>query len=133
MTEWIEGIPHLDAEELHHWLADPSKEGVYVIDVREPHEYAAGHIPGVPLIPMGHIPEVVEKLDKDAKYVFICQGGVRSLQVAKYLQHHGFSNVYNFKGGMSAWDKEVRFGDEHIVASDLTEMSQLRRKKESEA
>lgn len=127
MEDLIDNISHLDADELNHILADPAHAEIYVIDVREPEEYAAGHIPGIPLIPMGTIPDVIDQFDKSAEYVFVCRSGRRSLEVAKFFQREGIGNVHNYKGGMLAWDKEVNFGEEHII-DEFTSMRQLERK-----
>ncbi len=126
MAAEIEGVSHLDRNELAELLDDPAKSDVCVVDVREPEEFISGHIPGVPLIPMGHIPELVEHLDKSAEYVFICRSGQRSLNVAKYLQMNGIEKVHNFLGGMLGWDGELSYGPEGIV--DEFSMDKLARK-----
>lgn len=114
MSQWIEGVCHLDKEELLEVLND-SQSSKIIIDVREPEEYIAAHIPGVPLIPMNDIPVCAEELDRDQEYIFVCRSGHRSLMVAKYLQGLGFKHIYNYLGGMLEWDKEVRFGPERII------------------
>lgn len=117
VTVIIDGVPHVDAEELYDIVNNPEKRHIYVVDVREPEEYNAGHIPGVPLLPMGQIPELIEQFDKNAEYIFICRSGNRSLNVAKYFQMNGIQNVHNYAGGMLAWDKEIAEGPEHVVES----------------
>lgn len=114
MTKIIEGISHIDADELDAILKDPAKSGVYVIDVREPEEYEAGHIPGIPLLPMGNIPDLIDRFDKQAEYVFVCHSGRRSLEVAKFFLGRNISNVHNYLGGMLAWDKEIVRGREVV-------------------
>ncbi|WP_068787056.1 rhodanese-like domain-containing protein [Paenibacillus phocaensis] len=109
MPQMIGGISHLDKAELQAVLQDPASETV-VIDVREPFEYEAAHIPGVPLIPMGEIPDRLEELDPEQEYVFVCRSGSRSYEVARYLQAQGFTRVHNFLGGMLGWDLEVESG-----------------------
>lgn len=113
MPTQIEGVSHVDKEELAKILKERSD--VYVIDVREPDEYMSGHVPGVPLIPMNEFPEIIDQLDKNAEYVFICRSGARSFNVARYCQMHGISNVHNYLGGMLGWDKEMEFGPENMV------------------
>ena len=126
MVEWIDEVAHISADELHAIVNDPTKTDVVVIDVREPDEYTAGHIPGVPLIPKGQFPNIVDQLDPNAEYVFICRSGRRSFDVAKFLQGHGFSHVHNYKGGMLVWDKDMVAGPEHVI-ENLTSMDQLKR------
>lgn len=127
MADIIEGISHLDADELYNIVMDPAKTGVYVIDVREPKEYIGGHIPGIPLIPMGDILDVIDRFNKSAEYVLVCRSGRRSLEVTKFFLNEGFTHVHNYNGGMLAWDKEVTFGEEHII-KEFTNMNQLERK-----
>ncbi|MDF2662278.1 MAG: rhodanese-like protein [Paenibacillus sp.] len=105
MPHKIEEISHLDWQELKEIIENPNRSAV-VIDVREPEEYEAAHIAGLPLIPMGDIIDWTEKLDPEQEYVFVCRSGRRSFEVAKYFQNNGFSNVHNFAGGMLSWANE---------------------------
>lgn len=114
MTTIIEGISHLNSEQLSKLVNDPNSE-VIIIDVREPEEYREGHIPGIPLIPMGNMPDLIEDFDKSCEYVFVCRSGARSLNVAKFFKNSGIENVHNYEGGMLAWDDDVSVGDEHII------------------
>lgn len=114
MSTIIEGVSHIDHEQLHDILNDPDSD-VIVIDVREPNEYAAAHIPGVPLLPMGNIPDVIDQFDKSREYVFVCRSGARSLNVAKFCKQAGIENVHNYLGGMLAWDQEVADGEERVI------------------
>lgn len=109
----VQGISHVDAEELKQMLENEREDALF-IDVREPDEYASGHIPGVPLVPMGNIPYACESMDTKAEYVFICRSGSRSFNVAQYMRQRGFESVHNFAGGMLAWDGDVAFGMENV-------------------
>ncbi|MDF2671154.1 MAG: rhodanese-like protein [Paenibacillus sp.] len=102
MAQIIEGISHLDSQELQRLLHLP-EQTVIVIDVREPEEYEVAHIPGVPLIPMGDIIDQLDDLDTAKEYVFVCRSGRRSLEVAKYFKANGFERVHNHLGGMLDW------------------------------
>ncbi|MGP0584084.1 rhodanese-like domain-containing protein [Paenibacillus timonensis] len=115
MPQLIGGISHFDKAELHAILQDPASD-IVVIDVREPFEYEAAHIPGVPLIPMGEIPHRLEELEPEQEYVLVCRSGSRSYEVARYLQAQGFTRVHNFLGGMLGWDHEVTSGLEEDVS-----------------
>jgi sulfur-carrier protein adenylyltransferase/sulfurtransferase len=78
-----------------------------LIDVREPHEYDICHIDGE-LIPMSEIPYNVDKISKDRQVVIHCRSGKRSGDMLLWLEkNHGFSNLYNLKGGILAWAKEI--------------------------
>jgi rhodanese-related sulfurtransferase len=105
------GISHYDAEELLELVERNRDARITLIDVREPEEYIEGHIPGVRLIPMGKIPEMVDTLDPDQEYLFICRSGRRSSMVAHYLQKLGFKKVHNFYGGMLSWEGPLEYGE----------------------
>lgn len=115
MPAFIEGVSHLDKQELHSLINDSTKSDVIIIDVRELEEYEEGHIPNIPLLSMGNIPDVMDQFDKDAEYVFICRSGRRSLEVSKFFQNEGIEKVHNFLGGMLTWDKEVNIGQENVI------------------
>ncbi|HYG03577.1 MAG TPA: ThiF family adenylyltransferase [Chryseosolibacter sp.] len=78
-----------------------------LIDVREPYEYDICNLEGE-LIPMSDIPNNVEKISKDKKVVMHCRSGKRSGDMLLWLEkNHGFENLYNLKGGILAWAKEI--------------------------
>jgi hydroxyacylglutathione hydrolase len=79
---------------------------VRVIDVRGATEYAAGHLPGVPNIPLGYLTEHLDELPRTAPLVLHCQGGARSAIAASVLSAGGFTNVINMTGGYAAWAAE---------------------------
>jgi rhodanese-related sulfurtransferase len=79
--------------------------GVFLIDVREPDEYAAGHIPGITLIPMGEVASRLAELPRDKEIIVTCRTGNRSGQVADLLRQQGFTNVHNMSGGIVAWEE----------------------------
>jgi len=78
-----------------------------LLDVREPWEFDICHLDGAKLVPMQQVPGAAEALDKDAEIVVICHHGIRSRQVAHYLESLGFSNLTNLDGGVQAWAKDV--------------------------
>ena len=92
------------AEELKQHLESHSP---FLLDVRRPWEYDFCRLDDSTLIPMGQIPAHVDELEKDRETVVICHHGIRSRQVARYLEQAGFSNVINLKGGVNAWAKTV--------------------------
>lgn len=79
--------------------------GVYLLDVREPDEYAAGHIPGITLIPMGEVASRLAELPRDKEIIVTCRTGNRSSQIADLLREQGFTNVHNMTGGIVAWEE----------------------------
>jgi len=84
-----------------------NKEDFQLIDVREAYEYDIANLDGE-LIPLGDIPNAVDKVNKDKKVVVHCRSGKRSAQAIEYLQKKGdFDNLYNLKGGVLAWSDEI--------------------------
>jgi rhodanese-related sulfurtransferase len=78
---------------------------VFLLDVREPDEYAAGHIPGITLIPMNDVPARLSEIPTDKEVIVTCRTGNRSGQIVDYLQSQGFTNVHNMEGGIVAWQE----------------------------
>ncbi|WP_240374819.1 rhodanese-like domain-containing protein [Bacillus piscicola] len=109
-----EGIEQIDKEELKE-QCQKDEHAPIIIDVREPGEYAEGHIPGIPLIPMKKIPEIIDDFDKQQSYILVCRSGGRSHHTALYFKDHGIEDVKNFAGGMLAWDEEITTGIENQV------------------
>jgi len=82
-------------------------ENFQLIDVREPHEFDICNLDGE-LIPQGEIPNSFERISKDKKVVIHCRSGARSGNMVQWLEkNHGFTNLYNLKGGVLAWAKEI--------------------------
>lgn len=74
-----------------------------VLDVREPWEFAQGHVPGARLIPLGELSRKVSDLDPSAPVAVICATGSRSLSAAALLGGKGFETIYNVTGGTMRW------------------------------
>ena len=77
---------------------------VSVVDVRGAAEWSAGHLPGVPNIPLGYLVDHIGQLPTDRPLVLHCQGGGRSAIAASVLHAHGLTNVVNLAGGYSGWE-----------------------------
>ncbi|MFQ6020164.1 MAG: rhodanese-like domain-containing protein [Dehalococcoidia bacterium] len=78
---------------------------VAVIDVREPHEYNAGHVPGAKLIPVGSVFTRRDELPQDRDIIFVCAVGQRSALACEMAAAAGLSRLYNLEGGTDAWIK----------------------------
>ena len=87
-------------DEAPGWI---SARGGVVVDVREPKEYAAGHVPGAVSIPQAELALRLEDLPRDRDVLVVCEGGTRSVRAARFLKQVGFANVNNLVGGTSAW------------------------------
>jgi adenylyltransferase/sulfurtransferase len=82
-------------------------EDFQLIDVREEHEAEVANIGGL-LIPMGTVMEHLDEISKDKKVVVHCRSGKRSATVIQALeQQHGYTNLYNLKGGILAYADDV--------------------------
>lgn len=96
-------IPNMTATELWNTLNNGAQP--LVVDVREPYEFANGHIPSAQLMPMPQIMSQQTIIPCDQAVVLICRSGRRSTQVLYKLQkEHGYDNLANLEGGMIAWE-----------------------------
>lgn len=74
----------------------------YVLDVREPGEWTAGHVPGAVHLPLGQLPARLDDVPADREVVVVCRSGGRSAQATAFLNASGRRAV-NLDGGMQAW------------------------------
>jgi adenylyltransferase/sulfurtransferase len=81
-------------------------DDLFVLDVREPHEYQICNINGH-LIPLGDLPKRVNELDPNKEIVAHCRSGARSAKAADFLRKAGFRNVHNLAGGILAWADKI--------------------------
>src|SRR5438067_7368908 len=98
------GVPEVQVEELK-WRLDAG-EDIFVLDVREPHEYQICNINGY-LIPLGDLPKRVHELDSSREIVAHCRSGARSAKAVDFLRQAGFKKVHNLAGGILAWADRV--------------------------
>ena len=76
--------------------------GVPLVDVRQPEEYEAGHVPGAKLIPLADVVARVGEIPAEGPVYVICQTGPRSQRAADYYRNQGIE-AYNVAGGTKAW------------------------------
>jgi adenylyltransferase/sulfurtransferase len=102
----VDGIPQITVEQLKRKL--DAREDIFVLDVREPHEYPIANL-GAPLIPVGEIERRVGELadQKNREIVVHCRSGARSQKAALTLKQAGFTNVSNLAGGILAWADKI--------------------------
>jgi adenylyltransferase/sulfurtransferase len=98
------GVPEITVQELKQKM--DNGEDINVLDVREPHEYEVANI-GVRLVPLGELPRRIAEFDQNENFAIHCKTGGRSAKAVKLLQDAGFGNVYNVKGGITAWSDEI--------------------------
>ncbi|UOO87834.1 sulfurtransferase [Vitreoscilla massiliensis] len=99
------GVHSLNVAELKAWR-DEGKEFV-LLDVREDGEVAYASIAGHTHIAMNLIPLRHNELPDETPIVVYCHHGMRSMQVALFLEHTGFGEVYNLSGGIDAWSANI--------------------------
>ena len=97
-------VPEIQPEELRRRL--DAGEDIFVLDVREPHEYQICNLNGH-LIPLGDLPKRVNELDSSREIVAHCRSGVRSGKAVDFLRQAGFRKVKNLAGGILAWADRV--------------------------
>ena len=100
-------MKNTSALELSTWLNNTTKEQPILLDVREPNEYDYCHIDGSLHMPMNTIPNKLSEISIDKEIVCICHHGVRSMQVAMFLEQNGFTQISNLTGGVHAWALEI--------------------------
>lgn len=76
-----------------------------VVDVREYYEWAAGHIEGAVHIPLRHLPNRFEEIDRERPVLLACQIGQRSALATAFLRERGY-DAHNLEGGVEAWTAE---------------------------
>ncbi|MFF2886897.1 rhodanese-like domain-containing protein [Paenibacillus sp. NPDC057967] len=74
-----------------------------LIDVREPHEYQASHIPNAVNIPVSQLQDKLTEVPKDHKVLLYCQSGLRSRKAARILSKLGYRNMGHLSSGIMAW------------------------------
>lgn len=98
-------VQSLSVQELHAWRE--ARKELVLLDVREEGEVAYAHIDEHTHIPMNLIPIRHNELPDDLPIVVYCHHGMRSMQVAMFLEHAGFTDVYNLSGGIDAWSIHI--------------------------
>jgi rhodanese-related sulfurtransferase/transcriptional regulator with XRE-family HTH domain len=83
-----------------------AKGGVDVVDVREPREWATGHLPGARLLPLDQLQRDFAGASLAKKVLFVCASGGRSLKAAKLAETNGVPEIYSLDGGTSGWAAE---------------------------
>ena len=94
-----EPFSRIDVKEAKEMLGD----GAAIVDVREPHEYEAGHVPGATLIPVNSVYARREELPKDKDVIFVCAVGQRSALACEMAAAAGLTRLFNLEGGTDGW------------------------------
>ncbi len=97
-----EPFARIDVREAQEMI---SNDDVAVIDVREPHEYNAGHLPAARLIPVATVYARRDELPRDRDIVFVCAVGQRSALACEMAAAAGLTRLFNLEGGTEGWIK----------------------------
>jgi sulfur-carrier protein adenylyltransferase/sulfurtransferase len=101
----VSGIPELTVEELKA-MRDRGA-ALVLVDVREPREWAISDLPDSVKIPLGTLPQSLEKLSKADDIVVYCRTGGRSGNAVQFLQQMGFDRAKNLAGGINKWAEQI--------------------------
>ncbi len=97
-------IPEISVQELQ--ALRQADADFFLLDVRNPNEYAICHLNGH-LIPLNELPSRLNELNPEQHIVVHCHAGGRSARATEFLIQHGFKNVCNLRGGVTAWSNEI--------------------------
>ena len=103
-----DSVIHIDVSQATQILASPDKrQRPYVIDIRTPEEFKAGHLSGAMSIDFlaDNFSTKIRKLDRDTPYLVHCQSGGRSSNSLTLWTKLGFTKIYHLDGGLLAWKK----------------------------
>ncbi|MBU0516148.1 MAG: sulfurtransferase [Proteobacteria bacterium] len=118
--QFLTPVAKMTPEELRRFMDERSQGDYTLLDVREPGEYEAGHLPGARLIPVTDVSDRIKELDPDKPTVAYCAIGGRSRVAAQYLSGRGFREVYNLMGGLKAWEGAEAFGPPETGLIEMT-------------
>ncbi|MBI3550157.1 MAG: molybdopterin-synthase adenylyltransferase MoeB [Elusimicrobia bacterium] len=101
------GIPEISVEDLKARI--DRRDDFFLLDVREPHEFAIASIPGSTLIPLGQLPDRWKEIEphKRREVLVHCKMGGRSAKAVKFLREQGFETATNVAGGINAWSERI--------------------------
>lgn len=105
-------MQQISPAQFQDWLQEAAPQGQpLILDVRETWECQLASVAPegceVMIMPMQTVPARLMDLDKKRPIACLCHHGGRSMQVAAFLEHHGFSNITNISGGIHAWSSQV--------------------------
>jgi len=112
-------VPLVAIDELEARASD-----VLLLDVREPEEYAHGHVPGALNLPQAELATRLDELPRDRSIYVVCQSGYRALRAAQFLKQSGIEHVANVSGGTGAWQaagKPLAFGNTDVAQPRVVE------------
>jgi len=118
-ADHVAPVPEVDIEALDRLPPD-----ALLLDVREPGEYAHGHVPGAVNLPQADLASRLEEVPEVRPVLLLCERGVRAYRAAQFLIQMGRSRVVSVRGGTAAWraaGKPLALGDTRIERSHVAE------------
>lgn len=98
-------LPLVTAEELSDYMTKKEKSSFYILDVRTPSEWKAGHIAGAHHLELAKFLGEINQVPRDKSIFVTCGRGYRGSIAASFLKQKGYNDVANIRGGMTAWNK----------------------------
>ena len=98
-------IPEISVQELE--ALKKANADIFILDVRNPNEYAICHLDGGHLIPLNELPARLNELNPEQHIIIHCHAGGGSRRATEFLIKEGFKNVSNLRGGITAWANEI--------------------------
>ena len=94
-------VPTIEVRDLQALIRN--KEFFFLLDVRQPEEFAQGHIEGAVSMPLGSLPNSYKQIPKGVTLVVYCRTGHRSAQAVSFLLAQGYAKAISLSGGYTAW------------------------------
>jgi rhodanese-related sulfurtransferase/rubrerythrin len=104
LKKYLTPAESIDADEAKKFIAEHTEGDYTLLDVRQPGEYEASHIPGAKLIPIAQLPDRLDEIDPEKPVIAYCAVGGRSRVAAQMLSGRGFRKVCNLTGGIKGWN-----------------------------
>ncbi len=110
------GVNWIDAADLRAWQAEAGARSLYLLDVRDPEEYAAGHLPGSLSAPGGQLVQATDRwvAVRAGRIVLIDDSAVRATMTASWLNQMGFPGVAVLAEGLEGWELETGPGGAEV-------------------
>ena len=105
-------VTSISAAEAKKYIDSHPVGDYQLVDVRQPKEYEAAHLPGAIFIPLATLPNRVHELSPDTPTIAYCAVGGRSRAASQFLAGQGFTEVYNMAGGIKSWQGVQASGPE---------------------